>query len=70
MESNRAPDWNTMVTFRRMRRSSASAKSVMSSWATITRPLSGLRKPMMWERVTDLPTPLRPMMATVSPGFT
>ena len=63
------PDWNTMVTFRRMRRSSASGKSVMSSWATITRPLSGLRKPMMCESVTDFPTPLRPMMATVSPGI-
>ena len=25
---------------------------------------------MMWLRVTDLPTPLRPMMATVSPGST
>ena len=32
--------------------------------------LSGLRKPMMWDRVTDLPTPLRPMIATVSPGST
>src|ERR1039458_6427237 len=38
-ESNRAPDWKTMVTFFRMRRNSGSAKSVISSCATITRPL-------------------------------
>ena len=25
---------------------------------------------MMWDSVTDLPTPLRPMMATVSPFAT
>ena len=59
-----------MVTFLRMRRISASLQPVISSWATITCPLSGLRKPMMCPRVTDFPTPLRPMMATVSPAFT
>ena len=30
-ESNKAPDWKTIVTFLRIRRSSGSAKSVMSS---------------------------------------
>jgi hypothetical protein len=69
-ESNNAPDWKTMVTFRRMRRSWASSQSVMSSCATITRPRSGFRKPMMCARVTDFPTPLRPMIATVSPELT
>jgi hypothetical protein len=42
IEPNSAPDWNTMVTFLRIRRSSSSLKSVMSSCATITCPLSGL----------------------------
>ena len=32
----------------------------MSSWATITRPESGFRNPMMFISETDLPTPLRP----------
>src|SRR5579883_1090329 len=38
----------------------------MSWWATQTRPASGLRNPMMWCSDTDLPTPLRPRMHTVS----
>src|SRR5579863_1167649 len=42
----------------------------MSSLATITRPESGLRKPIMFSSVTDLPTPLRPKMQTVSPAMT
>src|SRR6266481_4889087 len=42
----------------------------MSSCATITRPESGLRNPMIFINDTDLPTPLRPRMHTVSPGIT
>src|SRR5712692_10413803 len=42
----------------------------MSSCATITRPESGLRNPMIFINDTDLPTPLRPKMQTVSPGST
>src|SRR5579885_1215053 len=34
------------------------------------RPESGLRKPMICCRETDLPTPLRPRMQRVSPGNT
>ena len=70
IESNSAPLWNTMVTFLRIRASSLSGKSVMSSCATITRPWSGFRNPMMCARLTDLPTPLRPITATVSPALT
>src|SRR5579859_2803336 len=42
----------------------------MSSKATITRPASGRRKPMMCCSETDFPTPLRPRMQSVSPGIT
>ena len=59
-------EWNTIVTFFRTRRISTSGRSVMSSCATITRPSSGRRNPIMCASVTDFPTPLRPMIATVS----
>src|SRR5216683_3060287 len=42
----------------------------MSSHATITCPESGFRKPIIWCSATDLPTPLRPRIQTVSPGKT
>ena len=60
-----------MVTFLRMRRSSDSGKSVMSSCDTITLPLIRLQESHdVAQSVTDFPTPLRPMMATVSPAST
>ena len=46
------------------------SESVMSWLATMMRPESGLRKPMMLCSETDLPTPLRPRMQTISPGRT
>src|SRR5215469_16025334 len=42
----------------------------MSSCATITRPSSGFRNPMMWCSDTDFPTPLRPRIQIVSPADT
>src|SRR5882757_9895248 len=42
----------------------------MSSPATMIRPESGFRKPMMLCNATDLPTPLRPRMQTISAGRT
>src|SRR5271163_2612519 len=59
-----------MVTFFRMASIWCSEKSVISSPATITRPESALRKPTISCSETDLPTPLRPRMQTVSPGMT
>src|SRR5882757_4640110 len=48
----------------------SSERSVTSSPATITLPESALRKPMSSCSETDLPTPLRPRMQTVSPEIT
>src|SRR6185369_5985378 len=49
---------------------SSSEYPVISSPATITRPLSGFRKPMIIRRLTDLPAPLLPMIQTVCPALT
>jgi hypothetical protein len=68
-ESNSAPLWNTMVTFLRISRSCGLGVVGDVLVGHKDRPLSGLRKPMMWPRLTDLPTPLRPMMASVSPAL-
>ena len=42
----------------------------MSSPATITLPASGFKNPSSICSETDFPTPLRPRMQSVSPGFT
>src|ERR1700678_1758119 len=42
----------------------------MSCAATMTRPESGLRNPMMLWSDTHFPTPLRPRIQTISPGST
>ena len=47
-----------------------SVNCVMSSPATRMRPESGRRKPMISCSETDLPTPERPRMQSVSPGIT
>ena len=70
MESKRAPFWKTMETLRRMSWSCFSLKPTMFSPATRTWPESGLRKPSSICRETDLPTPERPRMQSVSPGLT
>src|ERR1035437_2162495 len=70
MESKSAPFWKTMVTLRRTACNCFSLNPQMSSPATMTLPLSALRKPMRIWRATDLPTPERPRMQRVSPGST
>src|ERR1700693_2086414 len=59
-----------MVTFFRIASICISEKLLISSPATITVPESGVRNPMRICGETDLPTPLRPRMHTVSPGIT
>src|SRR5665213_3047523 len=70
IESNSAPFWNTIVTLRRTSCISASENPAMFCPATRIVPLSGFRKPISICSETDLPTPLRPRMHSVSPGST
>src|SRR6185312_13537788 len=50
---------------------SSCSLSAATSWpSAITWPWSGFKNPMASFSVTDLPTPLRPMMQTVSPRWT
>ncbi len=70
MESKRAASWNSIPNFFLTSFSFLSLMAVMSVPSTRTRPLSGLRRPIMCFRTTLFPPPLRPMMTVVLPRST
>src|SRR3546814_8473287 len=60
--------WKVRPSPRRARR--ATGQPVTSSPSSTTRPASGLRPPASWAIRVDLPAPLGPISAWISPGST
>ena len=70
IESNRAPPWKSIPTFRRVGTSSSSERSVMSVPLTTTVPSSGWSSPFIIRREMDFPEPDPPRMTRTSPART